>query len=303
MSTARRAVIFAWALLAVDLVVIVVTYARIPPEQLYNVSGSGLRGGLGRALVELNFPGALIGLAVLAVLAPGLSRPLRLAGLVAAALCLVVVVPGVVSPKDLDAKLVNVVPALGVVLAFAVSIVAAAPGAGRPRGDRLRIVLLTVAVLAAAPWIAATLGFYLDGVPVLGWIFQTGEIVSYRGNAPHPAVHHGIHHGWQGLMLISVALALSRLRLTRVAAAYLSLMLAYGIGNLVNDDWLEQIAERGWTNGTFPDVLQPRANWGWLLVLAGAAAVWALWFRGSARAAPDDGGLALGDDGLARDGA
>ena len=39
-------------------------------------------------------------------------------------------------------------------------------------------------------------------------------------------------------------------------------MLAYGIGNLVNDDWLEQVVKRGWTNREVPDVLTPGANWG-----------------------------------------
>jgi hypothetical protein len=270
----RRTIAVVWALVAVDLAIVVVTYSRVAPEHLYNVSHGGLRGGFGRALVELNFPGALIALAVLLVVGP---RPRALA-VVAAALCLVILVPGVVSPSDLDARWVNIVPAVGVVLAFALSVrTPAAPG--RPRGDRLRIVLAAVATLAAAPWIAATLGFYLDGVPLLGWLYQTDTIVSYRGNQPHAAVHHGIHHGWQGLLLICVALLLSRLRLTRAAALYLSLMAAYGIGNMVNDDWLEQVAERGWTSGTFPDVLRPHANWGWLLVLAATPVIWALWFR------------------------
>jgi hypothetical protein len=56
-------------------------------------------------------------------------------------------------------------------------------------------------------------------------------------------------------------------------------MLAYGFGNIVNDDWLEQVAERGWTDGTFPSVLEPAINWGWLLVLVSAVVTWALWFR------------------------
>jgi hypothetical protein len=263
-----------WALVALDLAIVVVTYSRLAPEHLYHVSHGGLPGGLGRALVEANFPAALIAVAVLLVVAP---RP-RWAALVAAALCLVMVVPGVLTPADLDAKPVNAVPAVGVLLAFLLSL-GASPARGRPRGDRLRIALAALATLVAAPWIAATLGFYLDGVPLLGWMYQTSEIVSYRGNEPHPAVHHGIHHGWQGLLLIGTALLLSRLRLTRAAEVYLSLLLAYGIANMINDGWLEQIAERGWTSGTFPDVLQPHPNWGWLLVLASTPVIWASWFR------------------------
>jgi hypothetical protein len=266
--TPVRALRIVWGLVALDLIIVVVTYSRLPPEDLYNTTEGGLRGGLGRALVELNFPAALIAIAVLLVVAP---RP-RWAAVLAGALCLLVVVPGVVSQDDLDAKWINVVPALGVVLAFLLT-VRASPEPGSPRGDWLRIALMTVATLAALPWIAATLGFY--GPPP----FQTSTIVSYHGNAPHPAVHHGIHHGWQGLLLVASALLLSRLRLTRVAGIYLSLLLAYALANMVNDDWLEQIAERGWTSGTFPGVLEPKANWGWLLILAATPAIWALWFR------------------------
>jgi hypothetical protein len=63
-------------------------------------------------------------------------------------------------------------------------------------------------------------------------------------------------------MLALTALGLSRLPRPRVLDAYLALMLAYGIGNLVNDDWLEQVVKRGWTNREVPDVLTPGANWG-----------------------------------------
>jgi hypothetical protein len=49
---------------------------------------------------------------VLGVVAPYLPRGLRLLAGVAAALCLVVVIPGVVSQSDLDAKWINAVPAL-----------------------------------------------------------------------------------------------------------------------------------------------------------------------------------------------
>ena len=197
---------------------------------------------------------------------------------VAAALCLVVVVPGVVSQHDLDAKWINVVPAIGGGLAFALTLLARdIPSARDRRGDAVRIGLAAVLVILCAPWIAAELGFYLDGVPVLGWLFQTGEIVSYRGNAPHPAVHHGIHHGLQGLVFVGTALLLSRIP-NRISL-FLALMVAYGIGNIANDGWLEQIAERGWTSWTIPSTLEPGMTWTWLAVLVATPVVWALWFR------------------------
>src|SRR5262245_37194198 len=138
MSTARelRAV---WALVAASGVAVAVTYARLPAHELYNVSGTGVRAGLGRALVDLNFPDGLIAVAVLGVIAPFLSRRGRRLALLSAVLCLVALLPGVVSQSDLDAKWINVVPAVGLVLAFGLTLVARGPASpSRARGDRLR---------------------------------------------------------------------------------------------------------------------------------------------------------------------
>jgi hypothetical protein len=267
-----------WVLVAAITLAVFVTYARLPANQLYHVSDSGLRGGLSRVVVELNFPDALIALAVLGVIATALPRTLRPVALVAALLCAVVLVPGVVSQMHLDAKWINAAPALGVAIAFALSFfVGRLSSPPRVRGDRVRVALAGLLVLLSAPWIAAELGFYLDGVPVLGWIFQTGKIVSYHGNEPHAAVHHGVHHGLQGLLLIVTALLLSRLP-NRVPL-FLALMVAYGLGNIANDDWLEQIAERGWTSWSIPSSLEPGATWTWLAVLLATPLIWALWFR------------------------
>jgi hypothetical protein len=267
-----------WLLVAAVALAVFVTYARLPAADLYNVTGSGLRGGLSRVVVELDFPDALIALAVLGVIAPALPHALRPVAAPAALLCLVVLVPGVVSQSHLDARWINAVPALGVVASFALSFFARGLAAvRRVRGDHLRVAVVAVLVLLAAPWLAAELGFYLDSVPVLGRIFETGKIVSYHGNAPHPAVHHGVHHGLQGLLLVVAALLLSRVP-NRVSP-FLALMVAYGVGNLANDDWLEQVAERGWTSWTIPSALEPGATWTWLAVVLATPAIWALWFR------------------------
>jgi hypothetical protein len=277
MSTARELRVV-WALVAATAVAVFVTYSRLPADELYNVSRSGALGGLGRVLVDLNFPDALVALAVLGVIAPFLPRSGRLLAAVAAVLCVVVLVPGVVSQSHLDAKWINAVPALGVGLAFVLTVlVRGVPSVRHARGDRVRIALAAVLVLICAPWIAAELGFYLDGVPVLGRVFQTGEVVSYHGNAPHPAVHHGVHHGLQGLLLVVTALLLSRLP-NRISL-FLALMVAYGLGNIANDAWLEQIAERGWTWRTIPPTLEPAATWTWLAVLLATPVLWAVWLR------------------------
>jgi hypothetical protein len=86
-----------------------VTYTRVEPEELYHTSVGGLAGGLGRALVFLNYPVALVAIATLAVSLDRLdARPLWLvfAG-VAVVLCAIVAAPGVVDQDDLDAKPVN----------------------------------------------------------------------------------------------------------------------------------------------------------------------------------------------------
>ena len=109
-----------------------------------------------------------------------------------------------------DARAVNSVAAAGVLVALAVTVLAARrglAGGGRQRGDGVRIAAGAVAAFAGLPWIAAELGFYLDGVPLLGTLFETGERPSPR---EPPFVHHGHHHGMDGLLLFLSALLLSR---------------------------------------------------------------------------------------------
>jgi hypothetical protein len=268
----RRIVLGVWLLVVLDLTLTLVTYTRLPARELYNVSGSGLTGGLSRALVEANFPAGLIAVAVLLAVRP---RPAWLAWL-AGLLSLAVAVPGVVKQGDLDARWINAVPAVGVLLAFVLTV-----GAGVPRARRAgtaRVVLAVLLALVCTEWIAAELGFYLDGVPVLGRIFQTGRTIT-RPPPPHPAVHHGVHHGWQGLLLILTALLLTRLPLRRAVTPLFALLIAYGAGNIANDGSNEQLVERGRVGSPFPDVIRPGLNWGWAAVLGAAVVIWAVWLR------------------------
>jgi hypothetical protein len=274
------------ALLVLDGAAVIATYSRFPAAELYHVHHSGIGAGFGRELVALNFPFALIGIALVGLAWPRLHGSLRVAGIVAIALCAVVYFA--VDQANLDAKPLNAVPALGLALAVALVLaVGVSPAPRMVRGDRLRIALAAVLVFFAAPLIAAELGFFLDGVPVLGWFFETARLTTQPGIAAlHHAVHHGQHHGWEATMLALTALTFSRLPRPRALDAYLALMLAYGIGNLVNDDWLEQVVKRGWTSYELPSVLVPAANWGWGAVLAGAVAIWLLWFRQPRRTTP-----------------
>jgi hypothetical protein len=119
-------------------------------------------------------------------------------------------------------------------------------------------------------------------VPVLGTLYQTGELRLQPGDPVfHPAVHHGHHHGMDGVLLVATALVLSRLVpalgarwLRGVLGAYLALMLCYGAGNIANDFWLEQVTKRGWTLWEVPDVTTPKPTTAWALVLIAATVLW-----------------------------
>jgi hypothetical protein len=285
-----------WLLVAIVALEILVTYSRLPAQELYHVSGSGIAGGASRAIVFLNFPAALIALAVLGLLYERFaSRVLAVAAVAAAVLCAAVFWPGVVSQANLDAKSVNALAALGVLLTFGLSVAVARRGGVLRRpwhdADAGRLAIAVPLVLLSLPWFAADLGFFLNGVPVLGSIFQTGEYRHAIAGLPPfpPAVHHGHHHGMDGLLLVLSVLLLSRTLmqaqscvLRNVLSAYLALMFCYGVGNIANDFWLEQIVKRGWTSWQIPNVLEPRATVAWGVIVLAAAAVWLVWRRRTA---------------------
>ena len=248
-----------WALFAAAALLDVITYARIRPEDLYHTTRGGLAGGLGRALVFLNFPTALVAIAIVILVAD--RTRWTWPAILSIALCVVIVVPGVVDQADLDAKWINVVPALGVLTAFVLSLRAGRNGWGDPRGDWIRIAVAAPLAILSLPWIFAQLGFYIPG-----GIFLAHQ--QYHGAA---VVHLGEHHGFEGLLLVVSALLLSRelprMRRRIPLAVYLSLMIAYGIGNMANDGWYEQLVKRGWLDWRIPSVMRPSLTWMWGLVI------------------------------------
>jgi hypothetical protein len=93
-----------------------------------------------------------------------------------------------------------------------------------------------------------------------------------------------------GLLLILSALILSRAvpdvrrrGLRRVLGAYLSLMFCYGLWNIANDFWTEQVFKRGWTTWQIPNVLQPTLGIAWGILVAAAAVLFVVWVRQPAR--------------------
>jgi hypothetical protein len=265
-----------WALFAAEAIAVLVTYARLPPSDLYHTSEDGLAGGLGRALVFVNFPTALAAVAIL-LLCAGRRPALAALGI---ALCLLVVVPGVVDQDDLDAKPINLLPAAGVGIAVALSLRGSSNTVlqGQARaGDRLRLVIGAVLLVIGIPWMFAETGFYGPD-PILA----DEVIVSTQpGSESLAAVHLGHHHGTDGVLLALTALLLSRTLTSgaALASAYLALMLSYGVANAAQDFWLEQVVKRGWTEHALPSFLRPQVSLGWAAMIAAAVAIETLWFR------------------------
>ena len=154
-------------------------------------------------------------------------------------------------------------------IALVLTLRAGRGGWGEPRGDPIRIAVAVVLGILALPWMFALVGVYFPGSHVV-----------YHGE---PRVHLGEHHGLEGYLLVLTALLLSRqlpnMRHATALAAYLSLMIAYGVGNMANDAWYEQVVKRGWIDWRIPSVLAPGITWMWGLVIIAGAAIFVTAFR------------------------
>jgi hypothetical protein len=271
--------IVVWAAWLALTVMTVVTYAAVDPAELYHVSRDGLDGGLSRALTQVNYPTALVAVALVLVAAGALPAGAWWPAGVAIALCAVVAWPGVVDQDDLDARRVNALPALGVALALGLTLAAARRmGAGfAPRlpGDPVRVAVAACLAVLSLPWLAAQLGFHLPGDVFLG-----EELRREADGTLLAAVHLGGHHGLYGALLLGSGLLLSRVRpsggLRGWHLAVTAALAAYGAVNCVQDLWLEQIVKRGWLDWRIPSALEPSADPVWLVTAALAAGTWLL---------------------------
>ena len=284
-----------WILFGTTAVFVFITYWRLPPAVLWKTTNTGFVGGAGRAFVFISFSAAVAAVATLPIVTDRLAnRRAYFLGAVALVLCATVAYPGVQTESHLDPKWSNTFAVVGVALAVALTAWASRNGRREPAhatrsGDRSRLIVGGIALFFAAPYIAAELGFFLDGVPVLGSLFITGAIRPEPGAGySHAAVHHGHHHGMDGFLLLITALLLSRLvgrirqpALRAVTGFYLALMLVYGATNQVQDLWTEQIVKRGWTNWEIPNVLHPSASAAWAAMVAVAALFYFVFFRPS----------------------
>jgi hypothetical protein len=285
-----------WGVLTVA---VFVTYARVPVDELYVVSKSGPLAAAGRVLVYSNFPfaivaAALLGFALARIFEGGLLATRRsrwIVGALAVAaigLCLVTAYPGVVDNHDLDAKAINVVPAIGAGIALSLFVVAWRRGGAGERLpwqsiDMVKLGVIGVLAVLALPWLFAAFGFYIGDVPGLGHVFMSKQLDAGHDEV---AVHLGGHHGFDGAMLAITGLVLSHAVGTlrrgwgRMALGlWLAFMVVYGVANGVQDFWGEQIVKRGWATSEIPSMYRPRLTPEWGLVLIGIVLVYLLLIR------------------------
>jgi hypothetical protein len=292
-SAGLRDIYVVWLLFGLAATAVFVTYWRLPPSMLWKVHNSGFIGGAGRAFVFLSFSAAIAAAGILPIVVDRLDdRRADLAGLVALILCATVALPGVQTESHLDPKWSNLAAVLGIALAFLLTVWVSRDGRREfprtsDRGDAARLFVGGLSLFFAAPYIAAELGFFLDGVPLLGSIFITGAIRPEPGAGySHAAVHHGHHHGLDGFLLAATALLLSRLvgsirrpLMRTLTAVYVALLLVYGLTNQVQDLWTEQIVKRGWTSWEIPNVLHPSLTAAWAAMIACGLVIYALFLR------------------------
>ena len=260
----------AWSVWGAITLLVAVTYSRIAPAETYNVSRDGLVGGLSRAVTLVNFPIALVAIALALLAVAALPRAAWWAAVPAIALC--ATIPWFVDQGDLDARWVNAIPAFGVLIAGGLAAAATSrvgiSFAPRLPGDRLRVIAAVVVLLLSLPWLTAELGFHFPGD-----VFMGEELGRESDGRVIAAVHLGHHHGTDGALLVLTALLLSRVRVEqrwlRIAVlGYLGAMLAYGGVNFVQDLWHEQIVKRGWTDASIPSALLPGPRPIWLVIVA-----------------------------------
>jgi hypothetical protein len=258
-----------WAFWAIMTLIVLITYTRVDPDETYHVSREGIAGGLSRSVTLINFPIALVAIALALIAVAALGSAAWWAAGPAIVLC--ATIPWFVDQDDLDARWVNAIPALGVAIAVGLT-VAAARRAGtsfapRRQWDRWRVAVGALVLLVSLPWITAELGLHFPGD-----IFMGEELGQEADGTSIAAVHLGHHHGTDGALLVITALLLSRVSIESRGLgiafhAYLGTMLAYGGVNFVQDAWNEQLVKRGWTDTSIPSALLPGVKPVWLVVV------------------------------------
>lgn len=205
----------AWAVWGAIAFAVLVTYSRIDPADTYNVSRHGLVGGLSRSLTLVNFPIALVAIALALIAVAVLPRAAWWVAGPAIALC--ATIPWFVDQGDLDARWGNGIPALGVLLAGGLTAAATSRAGGsfapHLRGDPARMiaaVLLLSRVRVPRGRLRIAVGAYLGAMLAYGAVnciqdFWTEQVVK-RGWTD-ASIPSAILPGAQPIRLVVVTLA------------------------------------------------------------------------------------------------
>ena len=197
----------------------------------------------------------------------------------ALALCAVVAIPGVIDPHDLDARPVNAIPAVGVVLAFGLTVAAArragASFAAAPPGDPVRMRRGDRARRLSLPWITAALGFHFPaGVFLTERAVRRARRGRRDGGSPPRPPSRPRRAPPRPVGAAPLASAPhGRLASPCVLRPRVASMVAYGAANLAQDFWHEQVVKRGWTSWDDPVGPRSRASTSsWALIVVATVA-------------------------------
>ena len=141
-----------WLMCGLVAAVTAITYWRLPAGATYHFDDTGPSGAASRLVSYLNFPVALIAIALVGAAARG---PMAWVAIV---LCAAVALPGVVSQDDLTASWANLPAVIGVALAFWLTWWA--PRRWDPPLGRARIVIMVLLAIWSIPWMIASVGLY-----------------------------------------------------------------------------------------------------------------------------------------------
>jgi hypothetical protein len=268
-------VLLIWAFLLVAAVGVATTYARTPVGQLYHTTLGGIPGGAAATVAFFSFPVGLAVIATLPIVLGRTRRDLLLACLTGAAILVAFVLwPGSLEESGIEVTPTRAVMAAGGLAGLGLSLAAwrshGSARLGRERGDRLRIAVAAALFFVGLPWIAADFGQSFDYVPGLRAIFLTDVVPGGHGLQ---AVHPGHHHGLDGVLLVWIALLVSRTLVhlahdwvRRLLTVYLGFLLVYGMGNALQDFWTEQVVKRGLTAHQIPMFLAPSLSVPWVVM-------------------------------------
>ena len=129
--------------------------------------------------------------------------------------------------------------------------------AGAAIWTALRLLVFLGVTFASLPWILSSVGVSISDIPGLSDIFLGRQLVD-----GHPAVHLGAHHGWDGWLFVTLALAgtvlldgrsrvASRLARALVVTGCV-LMFSYGVVAGAEDFVNEQLLKRGIEVALYP---------------------------------------------------